>query len=210
MPEEQVAPWTRVAILLTATTAAIGFAKYLTGSYIPTDPRYALIFQNALLLVVLGSAVLEHKFTKPADSVVSGLMGGITLVSVYGMTDPVCWWIVTGYCAAVFVTATACTVASTSKDVRGWKRKLADITYRPAVVFGRARVLFSIVFLALSLPGRLDLARRILNEAAAGGAGSEGRARSLLELEGLGADLWSGRDAQDYVDELRREWNGRP
>ena len=63
---------------------------------------------------------------------------------------------------------------------------------------------------ALSLPERLDLARRILNEAAAGDAGGEGRARSLLELEGLGADLWSGRDAQGYVDELRREWNGRP
>ena len=62
----------------------------------------------------------------------------------------------------------------------------------------------------LSLPERLDLARRILNEAAAGDAGSEGRPRSLLELEGLGADLWSGRDAQDYVDQLRREWNGRP
>jgi hypothetical protein len=63
---------------------------------------------------------------------------------------------------------------------------------------------------ALSLPERLDLARRILNEAAAGAAGSEGRARSLLELEGLGADLRSRRDAQDYVDELRREWNDRP
>jgi hypothetical protein len=61
-----------------------------------------------------------------------------------------------------------------------------------------------------SLPERLDLARRILNEAAAGDAGVEGRARSLLELQGVGADLWSGRDAQDYVDQLRREWNGQP
>jgi hypothetical protein len=29
--------------------------------------------------------------------------------------------------------------------------------------------------------------------------------RSLLELEGLGADLWQGIDAQQYVDELRKE-----
>jgi hypothetical protein len=61
----------------------------------------------------------------------------------------------------------------------------------------------------LSLPDRLHLARRILNEAAAGDAGTQGRHRSLLELEGLGADLWSGVDAQDYVGQLRREWNGR-
>lgn len=34
--------------------------------------------------------------------------------------------------------------------------------------------------------------------------------RSLLELEGLGAEIWQGVDAQDYVDELRREWDHRP
>lgn len=29
--------------------------------------------------------------------------------------------------------------------------------------------------------------------------------RSLLELEGLGAELWEGVDAQEYVNELRKE-----
>jgi hypothetical protein len=33
--------------------------------------------------------------------------------------------------------------------------------------------------------------------------------RSLLELEGLGADLWSSIDAQQYVDDLRKEWDRR-
>lgn len=62
----------------------------------------------------------------------------------------------------------------------------------------------------LSLPDRLHLARRILNEAATGGEGAASRPRSLLELEGLGAELWSGRDAQEYVGRLRREWDERP
>jgi len=30
---------------------------------------------------------------------------------------------------------------------------------------------------------------------------------SLLELEGLGAEIWQGIDAQRYVDELRQEWD---
>jgi YesN/AraC family two-component response regulator len=30
--------------------------------------------------------------------------------------------------------------------------------------------------------------------------------RSLLELEGLGAEIWEGIDAQEYVNELRNEW----
>ena len=34
--------------------------------------------------------------------------------------------------------------------------------------------------------------------------------RSLLELEGLGAHLWKGIDAQEYVRELRSEWDDRP
>lgn len=34
--------------------------------------------------------------------------------------------------------------------------------------------------------------------------------RSLLELEGLGAELWEGVDAQEYVNELRKEWDHRP
>jgi hypothetical protein len=62
----------------------------------------------------------------------------------------------------------------------------------------------------LSLPERLNLARRILNDAATCAASADSRPRSLLELEGLGADLWSGGDAQDTVAQLRREWNRRP
>lgn len=31
--------------------------------------------------------------------------------------------------------------------------------------------------------------------------------RSLLELEGLGAEIWQGIDAQEYVNQLRDEWD---
>ena len=34
--------------------------------------------------------------------------------------------------------------------------------------------------------------------------------RSLLELEGLGKEIWEAIDAQEYVDELRNEWEHRP
>ena len=45
-------------------------------------------------------------------------------------------------------------------------------------------------------------------------AGEEPK-RSIMELEGLGAAIWKGEDgtpadAQDYVNELRREWDHRP
>ena len=33
---------------------------------------------------------------------------------------------------------------------------------------------------------------------------------TLLDLEGLGKEIWEGIDAQEYVDKLRDEWNHRP
>ena len=33
--------------------------------------------------------------------------------------------------------------------------------------------------------------------------------RSILELEGVGAELWQGIDAQQYVNALRDEWDNR-
>jgi hypothetical protein len=57
----------------------------------------------------------------------------------------------------------------------------------------------------MPLRERLDLAQRILAEAASSTAA--GQKHSLLELEGLGAELWEAADAQEYVDHLRREWD---
>lgn len=34
--------------------------------------------------------------------------------------------------------------------------------------------------------------------------------RSIMELHGLGKDIWEGIDAQEYVNELRKEWDHRP
>lgn len=31
---------------------------------------------------------------------------------------------------------------------------------------------------------------------------------SILELEGLGKELWNGIDAQEYVNQERDSWNG--
>ena len=33
--------------------------------------------------------------------------------------------------------------------------------------------------------------------------------RSIMELHGLGAEIWKGIDAQEYVNELRNEWDSQ-
>jgi hypothetical protein len=43
----------------------------------------------------------------------------------------------------------------------------------------------------------------------AGGSPPQERAakRDVMELHGLGAEIWNGIDAQDYVNALRDEWD---
>lgn len=34
------------------------------------------------------------------------------------------------------------------------------------------------------------------------------RRRSIMDLQGMGKEIWSGIDAQEYVDQERDSWNG--
>lgn len=38
----------------------------------------------------------------------------------------------------------------------------------------------------------------------------EPKKHSILELAGLGAEVWQGIDPQEYINQLRTEWDDRP
>ena len=56
---------------------------------------------------------------------------------------------------------------------------------------------------------QLRLVELITRELAAA-AGADRDRRSIMELRGLGAEIWNDVDAQQYVNELRDEWGHRP
>lgn len=57
---------------------------------------------------------------------------------------------------------------------------------------------------------RLQLLALIAQElAAASTPTGEARSHSILELDGLGQEIWQGIDAQEYVNALRAEWDER-
>lgn len=67
----------------------------------------------------------------------------------------------------------------------------------------------------LSSTERLRLLALLANGLTGSLAAPEEGAHSLLELEGLGAEAWQGSDgqpvdAQEYVNQLRDEWEQRP
>ncbi|HEX9961609.1 MAG TPA: hypothetical protein VGB00_11785 [Pyrinomonadaceae bacterium] len=62
----------------------------------------------------------------------------------------------------------------------------------------------------LSHDEQLKLLAKMAEELANGGEKIEQtKKRSIMELHGLGAEIWKGIDAQEYADELRNEWEHR-
>ena len=140
-------PMVRVVIMLIGLLTALLISWKYTGSPLPQDAKIALVFQNALLLIVLGSAVLEHFFTKPADSMINSLMAGITMFGVYHTSPALAWWVVFSYCFIVFIISTIC-VATAGRQMTGSLGFIINSRlYKPAIVLGKARVIFSVVFL---------------------------------------------------------------
>jgi hypothetical protein len=39
---------------------------------------------------------------------------------------------------------------------------------------------------------------------------SHARKRSILEFEGVGSEIWANVNVQDYLDQLRNEWDKTP
>lgn len=61
---------------------------------------------------------------------------------------------------------------------------------------------------SLSVEDRLRLAERIVGESANQiNDDGERPKHNIMELHGLGAELWKGIDAQKYIDEMRDEWD---
>lgn len=59
---------------------------------------------------------------------------------------------------------------------------------------------------ALSLQERKELVKLLVDSLDTPEA-KQPRRRRLTELRGLGKEIWEGIDAQEYVDQLRNEWD---
>ncbi len=64
---------------------------------------------------------------------------------------------------------------------------------------------------ALTAQERKDLVKQLIDtlDTTATRAPAQ-KTHSILELAGLGAEVWKGIDAQEYVNQLRSEWDKRP
>jgi hypothetical protein len=59
----------------------------------------------------------------------------------------------------------------------------------------------------LPISDQLRLLELIAREVAESNEAAVSDKHDIMELHGLGAEIWEGVDAQEYVNELRREWH---
>ena len=75
----------------------------------------------------------------------------------------------------------------------------------------RPEVIYELHIKPLPPAERLRLVAIVAQDLAAQPLGpAEKHQRNIMDLHGLGKDLWEGIDAQEYVNELRKEWDHRP
>lgn len=105
-------------------------------------------FFSGALMIVLGKYLTEAFFTKPTDALANSLAVIATLISLSDKSSfwaytPILWYAITVLIASVFC------IASNNTPNQDLK-KASRITYKAVAVFGKADVLFSIVYLSAS------------------------------------------------------------
>lgn len=140
-----IKPYVRILVLIIGLIAMLVLSYWLTGELIPSSGEHSNIFQGGILLVILGSLLLEDKFTTPIDALVNGLTGAISLIT--NPTRSLSWWIVFGYCVFVFLAALISTAIGPKNNPDTFLGHLDNWTYHICKYFGKATVLFSFVFL---------------------------------------------------------------
>ncbi len=105
-------------------------------------------FFSGALMIVLGKYLIETYFTKPSDALANSIAALIALV---GLADKTAFWAysaVFGYAAFVLL---ASIFSIATKDTLSQKLKLASqFAYKLVGIFGRADVIFSIIYLSAS------------------------------------------------------------
>lgn len=142
-----VRPWVRLSILVVGVLTLFAIARVVTGDLIPSDPVDALMFQSGLLVVVLSSSVIELNFTRPAESLVNSLSALVALIAVVPSAPMLPTTFLFIYLGIVLVASLVCVFG---QDANKRDSGIAtNIAYRISSELGRARIVFSVVFVTV-------------------------------------------------------------
>lgn len=146
-----------LAVFFVFAFCLFGFVWIHTGQLSPPSGNDAIWFHAGLLTLLVGTFVIEYRFTKPNDVFVNCL---VAFASISTLTNPPhqSWW------EALRWTSLACGIIAITlawdpgAEVKNQQSLLRNVAYQVSTRVGSAKVLFSIVFL-LALVSYFDFQR---------------------------------------------------
>jgi len=139
---------TRIVFLLISVVLLIILHRLLEKSWLPVDSNTTFVFQNLLLMVILGSLLIESKFTKPVDALVNSMMVMLTLLSVRNPSKFIAWQANLLFSIAVFLLSiTSILMGEENDSLKTVKSKVAHFSYIFSTFFGNSNLIFSITFI---------------------------------------------------------------
>ncbi len=138
---------TRIVFLMISIVLLVILHRVLANSWFPTDTNTTFIFQNLLLMVILGSFLIESKFTKPVDALVNSIMVMLTLFSVRNPSKFIAWQANLIISISIFLLSIlAIILGDENENTNTAKSKIARFSYVLATFFGNSNLIFSITF----------------------------------------------------------------
>jgi hypothetical protein len=139
---------TRVAMLLLSFSGFLFVNRVLTGQWFRLPPGdKGIWFQSGLLLVVLGSLLVEPHYAKPADAAANATAALVTLFALNSPEEFIAWpWLV-AYCIitlALALTSMALWDPTTLEQGRAYHA--GRLCYQVSTRLGRAKWLFLLLF----------------------------------------------------------------
>ena len=145
---DQITKNTRLIFFVFVLLILVIIHRWLTGNWYPADTNTSFVFLNLILMVVLGSLIVEPNFTKPSDALVNSLAVLITLASVRDRTSYILWGANSCYALFVFVFSLFSIILGQKEESESSLRnKAARFFYTFAVFFGKSNLIFSVTFL---------------------------------------------------------------
>jgi hypothetical protein len=130
------------AILIVILMGAVWFH---TGSPLPPSGENAIWFHAGLFTLLIGTFIVEYRFTRPNDVFVNCL---VVFASTSTLTDPPYqgWWMLVRWGALICGVTAIALAWDPGREAKLSEQKFRAILYQIVIRLGNAEVLFSIVF----------------------------------------------------------------
>lgn len=139
---------TRLCFFIISISLVILLHKFLTQSWLPTNTNTTLVFQSLVLMIVLGSTMVETKFTKPVDALTNSLLVIITLLSIREPSEFIAWDLNMLYAVLVFIFSLISMILGNEKEsTQSIMNRIARFAFKLSTFFGKSNRIFSITFL---------------------------------------------------------------